>query len=109
MSSVRGDTHIVMEERYPNLAWAIHGGFVGGIGFGLGFPVAFGVGFGVGMGGLGLAAFMIGVLSACFGGGYFLSRKIYSKLVGRRSAVLHEVMEEMVDVLSPGTRSLPPS
>jgi hypothetical protein len=52
---------------------------------------------------------MTGVLLACFGGGYFLSRKIYSKLVGRRSEVLHEVMEEMVDVLSPGTLSLPPS
>lgn len=109
VSSLGGNTHIVMEERYPNLAWAIHGGLVGGIGFGLGFPVAFGVGFGVGMGGLGLAAFMVGVFLASFGGAYFLSRKIFSRLVGRRSTVLHEVMEEMVDVLSSVTPSLPPS
>ncbi len=103
-----GDTHLVMEERYPNLAWAIHGGFVGGIGLGVGIPVGFGVGFGVGMGGLLLASFLTAVPAVCIGGSYLLSRKIYATVVNRRSAALNEVLDEMVGVLSPGTRSLPP-
>jgi len=88
-----------MEERYANLAWGIHGGFIGGLGFGVGIPVAFGVGYGVGMGGLALASFLAGVPIACVGGGYLLSRKIYSMVVRRRSGVLNDLMDEMVAVM----------
>ena len=96
---VGGATQLVMEERYANLAWAIHGGFIGGLGFGVGIPVAFGVGFGIGMGGLALASFLTGVPIALLGGGYFLSRKIYSMVVRRRSGVLNDLMDEMVAVM----------
>jgi hypothetical protein len=91
-----GGTHLVIEESYTNMAWSIHGGFIGGLGAGLGLPVGFGVGFGVGFTGLGLAAFLMGIPLATIGGAYLLSRRLYARYVRRRSKVLHGIMDEMV-------------
>jgi len=100
-----GGTHLVIEESYTNMAWSIHGGFIGGLGGGLGLPVGFGVGFSIGLTGLGLAAFLTGIPLAALGGGYLLSRRLYARYVRRRSKVLRGIMDEMVDFVERGAGS----
>jgi len=97
-----GGTHLVIEERYTNMAWAIHGGFIGALGGGVGLGVGFGVGFSIGLTGLALAAFLTGIPVAAIGGSYLLSRRIYARYVRQRSKVLHGLMDEMVDFVEGG-------
>jgi hypothetical protein len=102
VSVAGGGTHLVIEERYANMAWSIHGGFIGGLGGGLGLPVGFGVGFSIGLTGLALGAFLTGIPLAALGGGYLLSRRIYARFVRQRSKVLHGLMDEMADLVERG-------
>jgi class 3 adenylate cyclase len=104
-SAAGGGTHLVIEERYTNMAWSIHGGLIGGLGGGVGLPVGFGVGFSIGLTGLGLAAFLTGIPLAAIGGGYLLSRRFYARYVRQRSKVLHGIMDEMVDFVEGGAGS----
>jgi class 3 adenylate cyclase len=104
-SAAGGGTHLVIEERYTNMAWSIHGGLIGGLGGGVGLPVGFGVGFSIGLTGLGLAAFLTGIPLAAIGGGYLLSRRFYARYVRQRSKVLHGIMDEMVDCVEGGAGS----
>lgn len=99
LSTSGGETRIVLEERYENMAWAIHGGIIGGAGGGVGLGVGFGVGFGVALGALGTIAFTTLFPVAALGGSYLLSRQIYAAVVRRRAAVVQGLMDELVAIV----------
>jgi hypothetical protein len=94
-----GETHVVLEERYENMAWSIHGGIIGGGGLGVGLGVGFGVGFGAALGALGTIAFTTLFPVAALGGSYLLSRRIYAAFVRRRSAAVQGLLDELVAIV----------
>jgi hypothetical protein len=99
LSVVTGETHVVLEERYENMAWSIHGGIIGGGGLGVGLGVGFGVGFGAALGALGTIAFTTLFPVAALGGSYLLSRRIYAAFVRRRSAAVQGLLDELVAIV----------
>lgn len=94
-STFGGGTQIVLEERYENLAWAIHGGVIGGGGGGIGLGVGLGVGLGAALSTLGTIAFATLFPLGALGGSYLLSRRIYAAVVRRRSEAVQALMEEL--------------
>jgi hypothetical protein len=101
VSAGSGGTHILIEERYGNLAGGLFAGLVGGGGGGIGL----GVGVGVGVGALGSALFATLFPLAAIGGSFLLARSIYGSFVRKREAVLGRLMEEMVAVLEAGVET----
>lgn len=94
----RGQTRLLVEERYGNLAGGLFSGLLGGVGGGVGL----GVGFGVGIGALGSALFATLFPIAMFGGAYVGARAIYQSFVGRRVKVLRRLMNDLVGIVEDG-------
>jgi hypothetical protein len=97
-----GRTTIRIEESMTPVAAALFGGLMGGMGGGL-MPLTIGLGLGQlhsVPGALGMSA---GVVALAYG----LARTIYGRVVTRRGARLHVLMERMVDRVA-ATASPPP-
>ncbi len=93
-------TRINIEERLSGLAWAIHGGIIGGGGLGAGL----GVGLGVGIGALGSALFAVAVPIASLSGAILLSRTIFRSAVRRRQRVLRELLDQLTEEVESAAR-----
>lgn len=91
-------THLLVEERYGNLAGGLFGGIMGGVGGGVGI----GVGFGVGLGALGSALFATIFPVSVITGSFFLARTIFGNFVRKRARTLERLMDEMVAVVEEG-------
>jgi hypothetical protein len=98
VSARRGHTHIMVQERFGNLAGALFGGLMGGAGSGVGF----GVGLGVGLGALGSALFASVFPPAVIGGTYVVARSLFRRTVQRRSKALKRLMEDLVATVEDG-------
>jgi hypothetical protein len=96
--ALRGDTQIVISERYGNLAGGLFGGIMGGVGGGVGF----GVGFGVGLGALGSALFATVFPIAAVTGSYLIARTAFKGTVQGRVRVLNRLMEDLVMAVEDG-------
>ncbi len=100
-----GQSKIVVQERFKNLAGALFGGLLGGIGGGVGVPALV---FGMVFGGpaIGVAGFL-----ASFGGAYALARGIFVSKTRKHSRELEQVMDRVADHVSQSndSRRLPPA
>lgn len=96
----RGETRLIIEERYGNLAGSLFGGIMGGGGTGLGL----GVGLGVGLGALGSAAFALLFPIGVMTGAWALSRGIYRHTVHGRMRKLNKLMDELVATVEDGVK-----
>jgi hypothetical protein len=94
----RGETLLMISERYGNLAGGLFGGIIGGVGGGVGL----GVGFGVGLGALGSALFATVFPLGIIGGSYLAARTIFKSAVHSRSKALTRLMDEMVAAVEDG-------
>lgn len=102
VSSREGRTLIRWEERFVGLAGGLFGGIVGGGGAGLG----------IGMGGAiagvaGSVALAVGIPIVALGGSYALARTIFTRVVRRREAAVHDVIEEIAAFVGPPTAPEP--
>lgn len=86
-----GKTHIMLEERYRNLAGGLFGGIISGVGGGIGLPV----GLGVGLGALGSTAFAVLFPAAAVGGSYLLARSIFRSFVRKRARILERLLDDL--------------
>jgi predicted lipid-binding transport protein (Tim44 family) len=103
----RGETRLVVVERYGNLAGGLFGGLIGGVGGGVGF----GVGMGVGIGALGSALFATVFPIVALTGSYLIARTAFRSTVQGRMRVLARLMDDMVAVVEDATEEggrLPP-
>jgi len=91
VASRDGQTLIRWEEKFTGLAGALFGGVVGGVGIGAG------LGVGAALGSLGSAALGIGISVVALGGSYALARTIYARIVRRRRAAAHRVVEAVAE------------
>jgi len=96
----RGETRLIIEERYGALAGSLFGGIMGGGGTGLGL----GVGFGVGLGALGSVAFATLFPVGIMAGAWALSRGIFRHTVFGRIKKLTRLMDELVATVEDGLR-----
>jgi hypothetical protein len=96
---MQGHTHLVVEERYGNLAGGLFGGIIGGVGGGVGL----GVGMGVGLGALGSALFATLFPISVITGSFFVARSIFSSFVRKRARTLERLMDEMTALVEQGT------
>jgi hypothetical protein len=94
----RGETRIVVQERFGNLAGALFGGIMGGVGGGVGM----GVGMGVGLGALGSVLFASLFPPAVIGGSYLLARSLFRRTVQRRMRDLKGLMDDLVATVEDG-------
>lgn len=94
----RGETRLIIEERYGNLAGSLFGGIMGGGGTGIGM----GVGLGVGLGALGSVTFALLFPLGIMTGAYALARGIYRHTVHGRMRKLTKLMDELVATVEDG-------
>jgi len=99
--ALKGETHLMVEERYGNLAGGLFGGIIGGVGGGVGL----GVGFGVGLGALGSALFATLFPVTVITGSFFMARTIFGNFVKKRARALEHLLAELASQVEEGVEA----